>query len=345
MLIKNELSDQKVWEIWLSSLWQPAIAALDHVGVFSLLNKKSASAQEIAQELGLNERALTITLKLNVSLNILEYKSNDFSLSELGRKFFVPEEAFYWGHMFRINVDFKGHIVRGIISKLQQQEEFEGELPVSLGGSAPVDMWAKGDVDTESARRIASSMHSHSAIPALENSTAECYGKHQKVLDIAAGDGCFSLELCNQWEHLRCSILELPTMCSIVEENAKAMGHADRIKTYPLDMFRQEWPKGYDAHFFSNVFHDWNFKTCTWLARKSHESLPDGGKIYLNEMLLNDDGCGPIQATAFSMLMLLTTKGQQFTFFDLKKILTEAGFKDVKIEKKNSVYSLISATK
>ena len=27
-------------------------------------------------------------------------------------------------------------------------------------------------------------------------------------------------------------------------------------------MFREPWPKGYGALFFSNVYHDWDFETC-----------------------------------------------------------------------------------
>ena len=94
-------------------------------------------------------------------------------------------------------------------------------------------------------------------------------------------------------------------------------------------MFREPWPKGYDAVFFSNIWHDWNFRTCAWLAARAYEALPRGGRIMLHEALLDDDGSGPPTTAAFSMLMLLATQGQQFTFAELKALLENAGFEDI----------------
>jgi hypothetical protein len=42
----------------------------------------------------------------------------------------------------------------------------------------------------------------------------------------------------------------------------------------------------YDAHFFSNVWHDWNEAQCANLAARSFKALPSGGRILLHEMLL-----------------------------------------------------------
>ena len=49
---------------------------------------------------------------------------------------------------------------------------------------------------------------------------------------------------------------------------------------------------GYDALFFSNVWHDWNVRTCQWLAARAFAALPSGGRIMLHEMLLDEDGAG-----------------------------------------------------
>ena len=40
-----------------------------------------------------------------------------------------------------------------------------------------------------------------------------------------------------------------------------------------VDLFREPWPKGHDALFFSNVFHDWDFETCDWLAAQAFDAL------------------------------------------------------------------------
>ncbi|MBI2993205.1 MAG: hypothetical protein HYY48_03400 [Gammaproteobacteria bacterium] len=120
---------------------------------------------------------------------------------------------------------------------------------------------------------------------------------------------------------------------------------ADRVDTCAVDMFRQEWPPGYDAVFFSNIFHDWSFETCAELARRAFANLPAGGRIFLHEMLVNGSGDGPLTAAAFSVLMLLGTEGRQFTLNELAELLEKTGFRDVSATATYGYYSLVIGRK
>jgi hypothetical protein len=62
-------------------------------------------------------------------------------------------------------------------------------------------------------------------------------------------------------------------------------------------------------------------------------------------MLLDDTGAHPRTTAAFSMLMLGATKGQQFTFGELKEILEGAGFHGIETFPTQGYYSLISGQK
>jgi hypothetical protein len=62
-------------------------------------------------------------------------------------------------------------------------------------------------------------------------------------------------------------------------------------------------------------------------------------------MLLDDSGDGPIQPITFSVLMCLGTKGQQFTFGQLKAILERVGFADVAVQRSYGYYSLVTGFK
>jgi len=103
--------------------------------------------------------------------------------------------------------------------------------------------------------------------------------------------------------------------------------------------------RNYDAVFFSNVWHDWNFRICRWLAERTFEILPSGGRIMLHEMLLDDDGAGPPTTAGFSMLMLLATQGQQFTFGELRSILEGAGFAGIETVSTYGYYSITTGYK
>ena len=65
----------------------------------------------------------------------------------------------------------------------------------------------------------------------------------------------------------------------------------------------------------------------------------------LHEALLDDGGAGPATTAAFSMLMLLATQGQQFTFGELKGLLETAGFRDVEAQATAGYYSITTGYK
>lgn len=135
--------------------------------------------------------------------------------------------------------------------------------------------------------------------------------------------------------------MDLGPMCEIAREYIEASEVGERVGTQAVDMFHMPWPEGYDTLFFSNIFHDWDFETCVWLARRAFEALPPGGRILIHEMLLTDDGSGPSTTAGFSMHMLLT-KGRQYTFPELRSLLEGAGFGTVSVLPTYGYYSVVT---
>jgi acetylserotonin N-methyltransferase len=171
------------------------------------------------------------------------------------------------------------------------------------------------------------------------------FGGVSRVLDVGGGSGCFMIAAAQVHPHLRCTVMELPAMCEVANGYIQDGGVAGRVDTRAVDMFRQPWPRGYDAIFFSNVWHDWNVRTCRWLAARTFDALPSGGRILLHEMLLDEDGAGPVTAASFSLLMLLATQGQQLTLGELKGILEGAGFVQIDVTATHPYYSVVSGRK
>jgi hypothetical protein len=125
-----------------------------------------------------------------------------------------------------------------------------------------------------------------------------------------------------------------------------AEGMEDRVTTAGVNMFEEEWPTGPDGHLFCNVFHDWSDETNRDLARRSFEALPSGGRIFLHEILMDDDYTGPYPAAAFSLLMLIGTLGKQYSLAEFREILESAGFEQVQAQRTGGgYYSLVSAHK
>jgi hypothetical protein len=336
--------DRLIWDTWLSIHYLPAVNVADELGIFKSLNETPATAIGLAERLGFDHRTTVAVLRLLKALGFLALHEGIYQLADPARLYLLRDSPFYWGHM----------LGTGQPQHARLRDWLHGKSPTGVPGQEHASgvgdgrgssgSWASGQVDMERARRVAAAMQSHSLPAAIAMARNGDFAGVTRLLDVGGGSGCFAIALALQHPSLRCTIMELPAMCEVALEYVKDGGVADRVDTVAVDMFREDWPRGYDATFFSNVFHDWNFETCLWLAERACEAMPSGGRIYLHEMLLDDDGAGPLTAVSFSMLML-GTQGQQFTLPELRQLLEAAGFTDVEARQTYGYYSLVVGRK
>ncbi|HVG56610.1 MAG TPA: methyltransferase [Vicinamibacterales bacterium] len=339
--------DRRLWDLWLSGLQQPSIVAAEEAGIFSSLAAAPATAPELAARLNFDERATTVLVRLLAALRLLVVRDGRYQLTEEARIYLVKGSPWYWAPMASVAVS-QWHRDR-LLEKLKQHGSDQASGPegtplVSAEGRA-ADDWAAGNVSASRAREVAARMHAHSVPAAVGVARNYGFTGVARLLDVGGGSGCFMVAAAQMHPHLRCTVMELPAMCEAASSYIEAGGVADRVDTCAVDMFRQPWPRGYDALFFSNIWHDWNVRTCRWLAARAFDALPSGGRILLHEMLLDEDGAGPVAAASFSMLMLLATQGQQFTLGELRDILTGAGFTRVDVTATHHYYSVVTGYK
>jgi hypothetical protein len=339
--------DRRIWDLWLTGNYQAAIVAADESGIFTSLNDQPSTAAELAARLDFDERATTVLLRLLASLDLLTNRSGRFQLTDQARVYLVRSSRFYWGHMMNVGVSDWHRTT--LLTKLKQKHSDRAAGPEGIpkisGEGRVADNWAAGSISLEKAREVAARMHSHSLPAAIGVARNYDFQNIRRVLDVGGGSGCFMIAMAQEHPHLRNTIMELQAMCEVAQNYIQAGDVADRVNTTAADMFRQPWPRGNDAIFFSNIWHDWNLQTCKWLASRAFEVLPDGGRIMLHEMLLNDDGSGPATTASFSMLMLLAAQGQQFTFGELKEILEGAGFTGIEARETCGYYSVTTGFK
>ena len=331
------VDDTAIWDIWLSVYQVPAISVAIDLELFESLDSCSDSAAGLARRRNFDARALGALLPMLKKLGLLVCHDGLYALSETGRHYMLKSSPYFWGGLFT-------RVGKTLAPYTLLLETVNGER-ANAEKSRPADGWESGHVDMELARTVTAFMHSHSMAAAVGLSKIHDFSWLGHMLDIGGGSGCFSIAVAASFPEARCTVMELPTICRLANGYIEEAGVQGQVDTLEVDMFRQEWPENYDAHFFSNIFHDWSPETCLDLARKSLDCLLPGGKILLHEMLLDDNASEPAHAVTFSLLMAMGTKGQQFTYPQLRKLLELAGFHDIQRQPAYGYYSLVSGVK
>jgi hypothetical protein len=332
------IDDRIIWDTWLSLFRFPVVSVADEVGTFAALTDRAKDTAVLAAELKVNARALQIHLGMLAALGFVERREGLWRATAATRTWLHPEAAGYAGpllHRFRERQPFHAQLLETLRT---------GDRATQYPSVAAE--WERGEMPPDLAKSITSFMNAHSRASGMSVARQSVFAGVRSVLDVGGGSGIFAIELARAWPKLEATVLEIGTICTEADGYIAAAGVAGRVKTHALNMFTQPWPRGHDAHFFSNIFHDWSDETCRLLARKSFESLPAGGRILLHEILMDDDDCGPLAAAAFSLLMLIGTKGRQYSLPDLRRILESAGFVDIEAAQTGGgYYSLVSAHK
>ena len=330
--------DRVIWDIWEAQFRLPVMTVADELGVFRALGDAPLTTGELAAQVDAEVHPLSILLAALASSQLVEKREGRWRALPAARTWLHPDAEGYWGGFLH------GFRERGPLHAQLLEAMRTGRRPESFRSGAPE--WERGEMSAEAAQRIASFMHSHSMAPARGAAAQAVFGEVRHLMDVGCGSGVYGIEIARAHPALEATLMDLAAMADEAGRYVARAGMTGRIGTAGCNMFTDEWPAGPDAHFFANVFHDWSLETNTLLARKSFAALPSGGRIFLSEILMDDDGTGPWHAAAFSLLMLVGTLGKQYSLPEYRGILESAGFTQVQaVRTGGGYYSLVSAVK
>jgi O-methyltransferase len=332
------IDDTKIWDTFLSQFRLPIVNVAIDAGVFRVLCEKVLTHEELAEELGVDARALQMWLAALAADGFVEKRLGKWRATATARTWLHPEGKGYWGGFLK-SIDSHADLNERLAIALKTGLRREGSAP------RPVN-WEAGTMPQEVADGIASFMQAHSQGPALGTARMPVFGELKCLMDVGCGSGIYGIEIAKANPDLQVVLMDLKEVATAAARYVEKAGMEARVSTAGVNMFEESWPSGPDGHLFCNVFHDWSFETNRKLAKNSFEALPSGGRIFLHEILIDDDYTGPWPAAAFSIMMLIGTLGQQFSLAEFKDILESAGFVDVQSERTGGgYYSLVSARK
>jgi len=331
------LDDRRVYDAYIAGRASAALAAAVRAGLFELLDAEGPlDSAHIARRMGWSPRGARALASALAAQGLLERQPDE-------RVALAPDAAAYLVRGRRGSlaglIDLE---VEGFLSPRALLDALAADRASVYGGEDPWEAHAR---DPEKARAFTAAMHAISERPAAGFAEVLDVRGLQRVLDVGGGSGALSIALVARHPGLRCTVFDLPAVCPLAAEYAAGAGVAAQIELSAGDMFRDPWPSGHDAVLLSQILHDWDFEAGRGLLARAFDCLPNGGRVFIHEKLVDDDQAAPLANVLVHLDMLVWTEGQQYSFGELSAALTVAGFTAVSRRPTAGYWSLVEAVK
>lgn len=319
--------DGLAWILFGHAAFQYLNAACE-LGLFDVLAQRPGrTREEIAEELGLSQRANDILLLGVTSQGMLVKEDGRYRLAPVVADLMAGPD---W-QRFKDTVAFEQYIV------------YEGQLDFteSLRMNSNVGLRRVRGTGRDLYHRLSENPHMESVFYRYMRSWSELANRQlvehldlsgsRRLLDCGGGDAVNAIALAAANEHLEVTVLEIEATTPITEKKIAEAGLSDRIDVQPVDMHNEPLPTGYDTVMFAHQLVIWTLEENTRLLRKAYEALPEGGRLVIFNSMSNDEGDGPVVAALDSVYFasLPAEGGMIYSWAQHEQCLRDAGFRTV----------------
>jgi SAM-dependent methyltransferase len=288
--------------------------------IFERLGAQALEADGLASSIGCERRATAILANALVALGVLQKIDGRYLLDQSAQRFLVESSPEYLGGM--------------ILFDAELWDEW-GRLEDSLRSGAPArtpDMFQSTPAATE---RFIRAMDSLVRARGDDRWTAEHLdlGDARTIADLGGGPGTYLVEFLRRYPKLRGALWDLPATLEVARRilNDRAASMLARIELRSIDYRASELPGSVDAIFMSNIIHSENESVNEALMAKCFQALAPGGLIAVKDHIMNRDLTEPAAGAVFSLYLLLTTRGRDYSFDETAGWLGAAGFADIRM--------------
>jgi ubiquinone/menaquinone biosynthesis C-methylase UbiE len=291
--------------LW-GAFWQSRVVlTANNLRVFDHL-KKPRSAAEVAALVKADARATEILLDAVTGLGLLSKSSGKYRNAALANKLLVSGMPYYQGDILR-HAD-------NLWDNWSNLDEIVKTGRPSLR-SFETDAFIRG-------------MHNLAVLKARTVVEELDLNGVKKALDLGGGPGTYSIEMAKKIDSV--TLFDLPQTVAV----AKDIVGKSRVKNISFiegDFLKDRIGGPYDLVFISQILHSFSESKNLKIIKKSYDALNPGGRIVIQEHLLESNRTAPLSGSLFSVNMLVNTSGgRSYSEKEIKGWLSSAGFKKVR---------------
>lgn len=299
------------------SYWETcALHAGVKLDLFSLLTARPQTATDLATEMEVAERGLTMLLDALAAMQLLDKQGASYVATGFAAEFLDRNAPAYLGHII-----LHHHHLVDSWSRLDEAVRAGGPVRNRVSHEP-------SDAERESflLGMFNLGMLNAPVVAAQVNLTGR-----RRLLDIGGGPGTYAIHFCQRNPQLQATIFDLPTTRPFAETTLQRFSMNERVNFVDGDFLDGPLPVGFDVAWLSHVLHGEGPNGCSKLLANAVAALEPGGLLLVQEFILDESRAAPLFPALFSLNMLLgTPQGQAYSEPELVELFKQAGLSQIK---------------
>lgn len=291
-----------LWLRQVSSFLAPRIIlTANNLRLFDHLDGKGLTPAGLSRRLGTDARATGLLLNSLAGLGLLSKRSSVFRTTRVASRYLVSGKK-----------EYQGDILRHYDSLWKSWSGLDEVVRTGKPNRAPRDH-----------RSFILGMDNLARLKVRQVVDAIGLEGVRTVLDLGGGPGTYAEEFSRRKKLV--TLFDFPETLEIAREviTPSAM---QRITLMPGDFTTDDFGRGYDLILISQIFHAYSPADCTTMLRKCRRALNPGGRVVVQEFLLDESGTAPLWGALFAINMLVnTTSGRTYSPKEVTGWMKKAG--------------------
>ena len=309
------LTPRHIFEIATAFQRSRALLTAFELDVFTVLNEEWRTSREVAEAVGADARATDRLMNALVALGLLEKRDGQFANGPVAVSSLVKGKPGYMAGIGHTN-----HLwdTWGSMTEVVRQ----GRPSASMGDI--------NDRGTEWLRPFIAAMHWRARQGAADLVRLLDLSGVNRLLDVGGGSGAYAMAFVRARRGVSAVVFDLPAVVPLTRGYVQEEGLAAQVTVETGDYLKDPLGAGYDLVFMSAVIHSNSLDENRLLVGKAAQALNPGGRLVVQDFLMNEDRSGPPQAALFALNMLVCTQaGDTYTESEVRAWMTDAGFADI----------------
>ena len=311
-----------------------AMLAGMQLDVFTPLKNGPMSAEALANSLDVQVIKLRPLLYSLVMADLLIVDNGIFSNTDEANRFLVTSSPDYMGGWVS---DFYSRRWNAVLQTAKTIRKGEPQ--------AKLDFEA---LDEDKLFKLFSGYHPGAVAAGKELAKLYDFTGFKKLMDAGGGIGGLAIGLCESYQNLKGTIVDLADVMSISKQFISEAHMSDRINVIATDLIDSQPEGTYDVAVLRALIQTLSPDQAKSVLENIGKALEPGGSIYILGYVIDDTHLRPSAFVHWNLHFLnIYDDGRAFTESEHREWLTDAGFSNISIEYETmpSSLSIVSACK